>query len=565
LHSSEVNSMRPYVVGCMLSLSVLGISANLLADEKPQIRLVLQITVDGLRGDLLNRYQAGLGKDGFQYLMKKGTTYTNAHYQHANTETIVGHATLATGANPSQHGLIGNVWFDREAKELSYNIEDPDAPILPTREESTEGDQVDPAQKLARTKGRSPVVMLAPTFGDGLVAYNGGRSKVFGVSSKDRSAVAMAGQVGKAFWYSTDNGDFVTSKYYYDEYPEWVQAWNAERKAEKYAGTKWELSAPESSYLLIEQDDRPYEMDLKGFGRTFPHSFGDGDNKALYTQILFSSVGDELLADFAKELIVNEKLGKGVFPDYLSVSFSGVDAVSHFFGTSSLENEETVRVLDNTLADFLKFVDKKVGLKHTLIVLSADHGNPDMPEYMTEQGYTVGRVDPEELVAVANKAGDELGVNEVVRFFYRPYLYLDEEKIAAAGLDPVKIEARVAEAVTEMEGIEIAVSTKQLAAQEGTLLLEQIRRNHHPIRSGDIYVAQSPYWFLFDEGAIANMHGSPWRYDTHVPIIFVGPGIEAQKVHRQVHPVDVAPSLAAALGMSPPAAAQGQPLKEVLE
>lgn len=126
-------------------------------------------------------------------------------------------------------------------------------------------------------------------------------------------------------------------------------------------------------------------------------------------------------------------------------------------------------------------------------MLSADHGTPDMPEYMTEQGYTVGRVDPGEVVAIADKAGAELGVNEVVRFFYRPYLYLDEEKIAAADLDPVKVEARVAEAVTEMEGIEVAVSTRKLAAQEGTLLLEQVRRNHHPVRSGDIYVAQSPY------------------------------------------------------------------------
>lgn len=308
------------LLAALLSLLISGNISPATAQDRSEIKLVLQITVDGLRGDLLNRYQAGFGKDGFMRLLNQGAVYTNAHYQHANTETVVGHVTLATGANPSQHGLIGNVWFDREAKELSYNIEDPDAPILPTREESTEGEQVDPAQKLARTKGRSPVAMLAPTFGDGLAAYNSGRSKVFGVSSKDRGAVAMAGQVGKAFWYSTDSGDFVTSKYYYDEYPEWVQAWNAERRAEKYAGTKWELSFPKSSYLLIEQDDRPYEMDLKGFGRTFPHSFGDRDNKALYTQILFSSFSDKLLADFAKGLIIKEQLGTGDFPDYLSVA-----------------------------------------------------------------------------------------------------------------------------------------------------------------------------------------------------------------------------------------------------
>ena len=201
--------------------------------RRPEIKLVLQITVDGLRGDLLNRYANGFGKDGFKYLMKNGTVYTNAHYQHANTETIVGHTTLATGTFPSQHGMVGNIIYDRKAGQLSYNIEDPEAPLLPSREQSSSGDQVDPSQKLSRTKGRSPRAIQVPGFGDTLSAYFAGKSKVFGVSAKDRSAVAMAGQTGKAFWFSTDNGDFITSRYYYDKYPGWVQEWNNQRKAEK--------------------------------------------------------------------------------------------------------------------------------------------------------------------------------------------------------------------------------------------------------------------------------------------------------------------------------------------
>jgi predicted AlkP superfamily pyrophosphatase or phosphodiesterase len=534
------------------------------AQPGQDIRLVLQITVDGLRADLLNRYQAGFGKDGFRYLMKKGTVYTNAQYQYANTETIVGHATLATGTFPSQHGMIGNVWFDREAGELAYNIEDADAPLLSSREESAEGEQVDPAQKLARTKGRSPAVLLAPTFGDGLAAYYGGQSKVFGVSGKDRSAVAMAGKVGKAFWYSTDTGDFITSKYYYDKYPDWVQNWNEERKAEKYAGTKWQLASEISTYLLAEQDDRPYEMDLKGYGRTFPHPFGEKDNKLLFSQIMASPIGDSLLLDFSKELIINEQLGRDSVPDYLSVSFSGVDVINHFFGPSSLENEEIVRQLDPTLAELIKFIDKNVGLKHTLIVLSADHGIADMPEYMTELGYAAGRLVPDEIVATANQVGKQLGVDDVVRFFYRPYIYLDEEKIAAAKLDHAQVEQAIADALTDMNGIELAVSTKSLATQKGNPLLEQVRRNQHVTRSGDIYVIQEPYWFLFDEGPIPAMHGSPWRYDTHVPVIFAGPGIDAKTIHRLVHPVDVAPTIAAFLGMTPPGKSQGQPLKEVM-
>jgi predicted AlkP superfamily pyrophosphatase or phosphodiesterase len=186
------------------------------ANAQQDIRLVLQITIDGLRADLINRYENGFAEGGFRLLMEKGAYYTNAHYQYANTETIVGHTTLATGTFPSQHGMIGNVWFDREAGELAYNIEDPDSPIIPTRETESTGEQVDPAQKKSRTQGRSPAMILAPTFGDGLAAYYGGRSKIFGVSGKDRAAVSMAGHAGKAFWFSTNSGDFVTSTYYYD-------------------------------------------------------------------------------------------------------------------------------------------------------------------------------------------------------------------------------------------------------------------------------------------------------------------------------------------------------------
>jgi predicted AlkP superfamily pyrophosphatase or phosphodiesterase len=549
-------------------LLILGVAVNAVhaSDNTSQdIRLVLQITVDGLRADLLNRYQAGFGKDGFNYLLHQGAVYANAQYQHANTETIVGHATLATGTSPSRHGMIGNVWFDREANELSYNIEDADSPLLPTREKSSEGEQVDPAQKLARTKGRSPRVLLAPTLGDVMAAYFGGRSRVFGVSSKDRSAVAMAGQTGKAFWFSTDNGDFITSSYYYDDYPEWARRWNDQRKSEKYAGTEWKLLSEPSSYLLAGQDDRPYEMDLKGYGRTFPHRFGDAGNKLLYTQLIASPVGDRLLLDFTKDLITNEQMGQDAFPDYLSVSFSSVDAVNHFFGPSSLENEAVVRQLDRTLAELIMFVDKTIGLKHTLIALAADHGMADMPEYMTELGYSAGRLIPEEIVAAANQAGKHLGVDEVVRFFYRPYIYLNDEKIKAAKLDHAEVEQTVANALTDFEGIELAVSTGSLATQKGNPLLELVRRNQHVTRSGDIYIIQEPYWFLFDEGPIPSMHGSPWRYDTHVPIIFSGPGIDAQMIHRAVHPVDVAPTIAAVLGMTPPAASLGTPLKEVLE
>jgi predicted AlkP superfamily pyrophosphatase or phosphodiesterase len=546
-----------------LATIVGGNLSNAKTQTKPEVRLVLQITIDGLRADLIKRYEKGFGKGGFRLLMAKGAYYTNAHYQHANTETIVGHTTLATGTFPSQHGMVGNVWFDRQAGELAYNIEDPNSPIIPTREHETKGEQVDPAQKKSRTQGRSPAVMLAPTLADGLAAYYGGRSKIFGVGGKDRSAVSMAGHVGKAFWYSTNTGDFVTSTYYYDAYPDWAAQWNARRQAQGYAGKAWSLLNDASAYLLATQDDRPYEVDLKGYGQVFPHPFGQADDGLFFTRILVSPIGDRLTLDFSKSLITHEKMGRDGIPDYLSISFSAVDAVNHFFGPSSLENEDVVVQLDRTLADLLAFIDKNVGLKHTLVVLSADHGMADMPEYMTDLGFKVGRLDPDQIAAAANKAGQTFGIDEIVRFFYRPYLYLNDEKIGAAKLDRMEVEQAIADALTDTEGIALAVAGSRLSAQSTNPLVELVRNNHHVTRSGDIYIIQEPYWFLFDKGPVKVMHGSPWRYDTHVPLIFMGPGIRSQTVHRRVHPVDVAPTIAALLGMTPPGSAQGSPLVEV--
>jgi predicted AlkP superfamily pyrophosphatase or phosphodiesterase len=554
------------VLAMAMAFLVTGAVSHADAQERPRVKLVLQITVDGLRGDLLNRYGERFGKGGFRYLVEKGVVFANVHYSHANTETIVGHATLATGAYPSSHGMVGNVWFDRETGELSYNIEDPDHPLLPSRKEKVEAAQLDPSQKVSRTNGRSPVSILASTFSDELAVHYAGGAKIFAVAGKDRSAVSMGGHAGKAFWYSSDTGDYVTSSYYYDTYPDWVVKWNAKRLAASNAGKKWSLLNKPSSYLLAKFDDRPYETDLKGYGRTFPHPFGKADSKLFNTLLFISPVGDQLTNDFAKTLIENEGLGQDDVPDYLSVGFSSVDAINHFFGPSSLENEDIVLQLDRTLADLLAFVDKRVGLKHTLIVLSADHGMPEMPEFMAVKGLAVGRIHTEDVIKAVNEIGlAKFGVQNVAKRFFRPYIYLNDEGIKKAKLERSTVEQEVADALTRKEGIALAVASSALRHMQDTPLLRRIRNNTHPERSGDIYVVQEPYWFLFDKGPIGVMHGTPWAYDTYVPIIFSGPGLDASTVYRRAYPVDVAPTLAAYLGLKPPSSSVGKPLIEVLQ
>jgi len=356
--------------------------ANDWAPGKNKPKLILQITVDQLRGDLPTRYYDRLQKGGFKYLWEKGIVYTNAHHAHANTETIVGHATLATGAHPSGHGMIGNLWFDREAGHTIYNIEDPNYKLLTEGADVDDKTEIDPTQRAARSDGRSPTAILVSTFSDELKSYTGGKAKVFGVSLKDRAAVPMAGHAGKAFWFSKASGGFVTSSYYYDKYPQWVTDWNSKNLVSRYSEKSWELLHDNKTYLFGDSDDRAWETDLAGFGRVFPHPYGKSDGKYYTTLLTISPAGDELTLDFAKTLLVKEKLGEDEITDYLSISFSSTDYVGHVFGPSSLEAEDNILRLDHTLAELFKFIDQQVGLKNTLIVLSSDHGGADSPGYL---------------------------------------------------------------------------------------------------------------------------------------------------------------------------------------
>lgn len=549
-----------FVLALGLGISPLSLRAQ---SDTSDIRLIVQITVDGLRGDLLHRYEDSFGDDGFRRFMDRGLWYTNAHHMHANTETIVGHATLATGAHPAEHGMIGNAWFDRSTGRLGYNIEDSDYRILPVPGFGGEGLQLDPAQAIAQAGGRSPRNMLATTFSDELLKSTNGQSKVFAVSGKDRAAVAMAGHFGKAFWFSTNTGAFETSRYYYDAYPDWVIDWNTRRPADAAVGTSWELQADVETYLLADNDDRPYEVDLRGFGRTFPHPYGDPEDGLYYTQVLLSPLGDQITADFAKAAVLAEDLGSDAITDYLSVSFSAVDAVNHIFGPSSLENEAILRSLDKTLAGFFAFLDDQVGADHILFVLSADHGMPEMPEFMSELGLTTERNYNDDLKHELNSAlSDQFGVDAAVREFFRPYIYLDHAAIADADVTIRDVERAIVDTLEARDGIAIALPREPFPEHVGDYLEAPIRRNFHPLRSGDIYVAQAPYSFLFEKGAVAAMHGSPWRYDTHVPVMFSAPGLTAKRVSRPVQTVDVAVTLSLMFGTTMPSSAAGRMLRE---
>jgi predicted AlkP superfamily pyrophosphatase or phosphodiesterase len=554
--------MRSLTV-CAALMCVVAAPASSVAASDEQPRLVLQITVDQLRGDVFGRFGDRFGPGGFRHLLENGTHYTNAHYRHANTETAPGHATLATGANPSAHGIVANDWIDRLTGAFVYNTED-DRHHLIGREPKAH-------------EGVSPRNLLASTVGDELVAHTAGRSRVFSVSIKDRGAILPGGHAGKAFWLSRGDGSMVTSTFYYDEYPAWVAAWNEARPADAYKGTTWELLHDLETYVARDLDDRPFEGDFDVLGRTFPHALGDGSSKYFYTVLSLVPMGDELTLDFAKTLIDAEGVGQGDHVDYLQVSFSSPDHAGHLFGQASLEYEDTVLRLDRMLADLLAHVDRRVGLSRTLVVLSADHGGVEAPEHMQSLGFEAGR-HPLDWFRRQNPLREPMrsryGRDDLIEGHSHPYLYLDLGAIAEAGLDEAEVEAFVAAEAIRLPGIAYALTRSDLFAGRvaGAPLQDRIRRSFHARRSGHIHLVQEHYWLLHSTeeaeklgvSSLAAIHGSPWAYDTYVPILFAGPGVPHATVARLVGPDDIAPTITTYLGVKPPSGSLGDLLVEVL-
>jgi predicted AlkP superfamily pyrophosphatase or phosphodiesterase len=564
-------------LACMLPLSATLVHAADVLPSKgeltePAPRLILQITVDQLRGDLPGRYLKHMGEGGYRYLMDHGVWFADAHHGHANTETIVGHATLATGADPAAHGMIGNVWLDRLTGTLTYNIEDPKYRILTAGADVNKATEIDPTQKVASTEGRSPNAILVSTFGDELAIHTAGRAKIFGVSVKDRGAVSMAGHAGKAFWFSKASGEFVTSSYYYDHNPAWVDAFNRRKLPAAYDGKSWELMHDKSAYLFGDADDKPWETDLGGYGRLFPHPYGPASGKYFTTRLTLSPAGDDLTLSFAKALFDAEQIGQDEVTDYLSVSFSSTDYVGHLFGPSSLEAEDNQLRLDRTLAELFAYVDRRVGLANVVIVLSADHGGPEAPGQLNSLGIPARYVSPEQwdqapgISALKRRFG--VG-KELIEAYRHPYVYLNREIIREKGLDSSAVEKAVVEELLKLDGVALAISSSAL--RDGNLpetpLVRSVLRNFNPRRSGDIFVVFEPHCFIndFDGLTVACTHGAPWRYDTFVPVVFAGGKLTGRRIYRPIETVNVAPTLAAIVGTKPPSGSRSAPLPEVLQ
>jgi predicted AlkP superfamily pyrophosphatase or phosphodiesterase len=525
---------------------------------KPPPKLVLFMVVDGFPQEQLIKYYDQYGERGFKLFLDKGAWYGNNHYSHATTYTSVGHATLLSCAHPYKHGVIGNDWIDKKTGARIYSTEDTRHKYL---------DEATP-----RHSGTSPFNIKVTAVGDELL-YANDKSKVIAVSGKDRSAIGLAGQFGTAYMHSTATGRFITSDYYMEDYPAWWKTFYEGKPQDKYFGRSWDPLMPEDAYARSTSDDRPWTTRYKGLGSRFPHPTAGGaskPDKAYYDAMMWSPFGDLLTLDFVKAAVEGENLGNnpaGV-PDILAISWTSHDYVNHLFGPESRQSHDQTVRLDRVFAELFDFIDQRIGLHNVLITLSADHGFMNIPEYSASRRLDAGRIDPDKMIEGVNAAlSAKFGEGKYITAWWNPNLYVDYQLVEARQLNRAEVENAAQAFLRSYPGVEAVFTRTQLETGQlpNTKLARQVTLSWHQQISGDIVVMNKPNWYLFGKPTTyASTHGSPWSYDTNVPLAMYGPNWIKPGKYGDSEVVDLARTIAFILNVRPPNGCEGRVLSEIL-
>ncbi len=552
--------MRKYSPLVLLALVALPLQA----EEKLAPRLAVVISVDQMRADYLVKFRPYFVAGGFKRLLEGGADYQNCHYLHAVTKTAPGHATILSGVHANVHGIVANEWLDRTTFIQGNAVEDVDSPLvgLPPRVDRY------PNAMFAAKAGRSPRNFLGTTVGDRLKARYGATAKVFGVADKDRSAILMAGpKADGAYW--TEEGRFVTSTYYRRALPAWLEEFNTARGAAQHFGQVWDRLLDKSVYDAVQgPDDAPGEQAEDGLPITFPKKVDGGRpaiSGAYYNAFDHAPWNNDLVAVMGERLIEVEHLGEDATPDLLCIGFSQTDKAGHAYGPDSHEVMDSYVRLDRTLAEFFDYLDRKVGLKHCVIVLTADHGVAPLPEKIraekgaTAAGRLVGRVLDEPANAALNAAFGPLPENIAWWFLHDNSGYhLNPLALHDKQLSASLVAAKLREALLAHPMIAAAYTREQLTAP-GPLdeFGEASRLSYFPARSTDVVYIPKPY---FIERTLGTTHGTPHDYDTHVPQVWFGAGVKPGVHSERVAVEDIAPTLAGLLGVDLPPEAKGRRL-----
>ncbi|WP_026777054.1 alkaline phosphatase PafA [Polaribacter sp. Hel_I_88] len=520
--------------------------------EKP--KLVVGIVIDQMRYDYLTRFYNRYGENGFKRLLNNGFSLENAQYNYIPTYTAVGHTSIYTGTTPDNHGIISNNWYDKFLKESIYCVDDDTY--------TTVGNDTNEGKK-------SPFRMQTTTITDQLRLAQNMQNKTISVSIKDRSAILPAGHTANgAYWFDGGSrGQFISSSFYMDALPNWVTDFNNSGKAATYLEQPWETLYDINTYKNSIVDENVYEGKFKGeTSSTFPHNIPAlKEDNGNYSIIKGIPAGNSFTADFAKAAIIGENLGKSEFTDFLAVSFSSTDYVGHQFGPTSVEIEDTYLRLDNDLADLLSFLDKEIGKDKYTVFLTADHAAVDVPAYLQSlkipAHYFSNRKFKEEVLKITQKYFNS---TELIENISNYQIFLDKDKIESLGLTKSIVADKLVEEIINLDGIYKVVSAKTLqTASFPHGIMNSLQNGYNQKYSGDVLMI--PYPATLTGGKTGTSHGSGYSYDTHIPIIFYGNGIQQGSSKKRHEIIDIAPTIANLLQIEAPNSSTGQIIGEALK
>lgn len=520
-------------------------------------RLVVGIVVDQMCQEYLYRFSAKYGDGGFRRLMNDGFMLKNAHYNYVPTYTGPGHASVFTGTTPAIHGIIGNDWYDKTLKKSVNCVED-----------DRQKPMGDPG-----TAGISPMRLLSTTITDELKLATQMRSKVVGISLKDRGAVLPSGHAPDgAYWYNSKTGHFITSTYYLAQLPDWLAKFNGLNLPDKYLSQEWRTLLPMDQYTESGPDDSPYETKQRGKDNVvFPYNLPEMRKLSGFDAIFGTPFGDDLLTDLAKAVIDGEALGKDDITDFLTVSYSSTDAIGHRAGPNSVEVEDTYLRLDRNIQDLLSTLDQRVGAGKYVVFLTSDHGVAEVPQYMQDNSM------PGDIFKAAQV---EAGLNTFLQKYFpgqkiieslsNDQVFLNQELFSgnpkSGSIDMLIATELISKYLMGVPGV-AQVFTENNLRQAGygeAGIRGMVVRGYNHKRSGDIAFVLEPGWIL-SESTTGTSHGSPYTYDTHVPVLFFGMGIR-KGASNQYHPItDIAPTVSTLLKIKFPSGCTGQPITEMLE
>ncbi|MFY0253745.1 alkaline phosphatase PafA [Chitinophaga sp. 30R24] len=510
-------------------------------------KLIVGVVVDQMRWDYLYRYANRYSAGGFKRLVQEGFSCENTLINYTPTITACGHTCVYTGSVPAIHGVIGNSWYSPELGRTVYCAEDTTVNVVGSN---------------SATAGKmSPRNMLVTTIGDELKLSNNFASKVVGVAIKDRGAILPAGHTANAaYWYDGGSGNWISSTYYMNELPAWVQAYNNDKMPQQYLSKPWTTLYPIASYTLSTADEKPYEGKYRNAANTsFPHDLSAMANGS----IAASPFGNTMTLEFAKKALEAYEMGKGSATDLLAISLSSTDYVGHQFGPNSIETEDTYLRLDQDLAAFFNYLDARIGKGQYLFFITADHGVAHVPGFMEENKLPGGTWNEQAAIRALNEqVATQFGVKSVIKGSDNYQLWLNHEGIAEAGKNEADIRQFIIAQLMKSPAIAKVFPIDNLM---GTTLPEPMRtmlsNGFNTKRSGDIQLVLAPGYI--DGGKTGTTHGLWYPYDAHIPLVWMGWGIQPGKTNRTVGMTDIAPTLAALLHIQMPSGNVGQVIQEI--